>query len=104
MKQLKLAGDLFPAAVSGMKQITIRKGIRDFEAGETVEIVNVDNPEQIIERTLTEVTTYQVVWQIPLEKITADGFDGHTHMVESMKRFYPDFDVRTPVTILQWEQ
>ena len=104
MKQLLLAGDLFPKAVSGEKLITIRKGLRDFQAGETIEIVNADDSTQVIERTLTKVSKYEQAQHVPSGKVAADGFSGYANMIELMRKFYPDFDKRTPVTVIEWQQ
>ena len=101
MKELLLAPDLYPKVVDGSKLVTIRKGYRDFEPGDTIKLVHVDHPSLATTRVVVFVLKC-VAERIPHEYWQQDGFRSLTHMVNEMSKFYPDFNVQTPTTVIGW--
>jgi len=103
MKELLLAPHLLTSACLGDKQLTIRNGIRDFDPGDQLKLVDTNDPNKTLEREITQVLKFSKSALIPLEYIQADGFDDFSDMVNQMKDFYPDFNGTSPVTIICWE-
>lgn len=94
---LKLADDLFEGLYDGTKFVTIRKGQRDIALGQNImESVSGDRSE--------EIDVYQVtrmaIGLIPDTVAQDDGFENSEEMLEGMKRFYPDINEDSEVTII----
>ncbi len=103
MKELMMAVDLYPVVVDNVKKITIRQGIRDFDPGDDLKIINVDQPKQFVLREVSEVYKFRQADMVPRRLLRADGFTSSDNFFESMQRFYPEFDALTPVTVICWD-
>lgn len=100
LQTLKLAEDVFDQLEYG-KSVTIRKGKRDidldllkFESEET-------KREQIV---MVRFVMYAKLKNIPLEDVWLDGFENYEDMIENMKRFYPDINMETVCTVIQFRK
>lgn len=98
MQTLKLADDLLPL-VDDWKQMTIRKGRRDIQLGDLV-LENVSGTDKR-EVVVTEVR-HKRVKDITRFEAQSDGFSSVLDLMDGMKRFYPDLDRETEVTIVLW--
>lgn len=100
---LRIAADpkMRQAIIEGRKQITIREGWRDYEAGQPVMLCDHEEPWTVMaditvvrRKQLFEVTT--VEW-------LADGYADREEMLLDLRRFYPKIDWGSPVTIIYWK-
>lgn len=100
MQTLLMADEFIPLIKDGSKKITIRKGVRDISLGE-LNIEAVSSKETLV---VDVDVVYSCVFdQIPLKHIIADGGTNHFMMLQSMKNFYPDMDMKTFCTVIQWK-
>jgi hypothetical protein len=97
MQVLLLADDLMPSLKSGEKVCTIRSGKREiiqgnlfFKATDSGEYVKVYVTE-VRHKTLGELTD---------EEAQMDGAADATEMAAALKRFYPDIDANSDITIV----
>ncbi len=94
---LKLADDSFDGLYDGTKFVTIRKGKIDVPLGENVmESVSGDKFEKIDVYQVTRM----VIGLVPDTVAQDDGFEDAEEMLEGMKKFYPDINEDTEVTII----
>ena len=96
---IAFANDLLPFVEEGSKQITIRKGARQYE-----EVLKVTDPAGTVAPYQIEVTNqYQMTArELPESDIVSDGFMDRFDMVEGMQNFYPDFDMDTVCTVVKF--
>ena len=101
-KQLIMAASLYPLVVSEEKRITVREGFRDFEPGETIQIVNAEDSTQRVECEVRYVLKFLKATMVPRLYLEMDGFTGYVDFIETLKQFYPDFSRSSPVTVIYW--
>ena len=89
---VRLAEDLIPAMLSGDKQVTIRKGVREYEP--EIEIAGYPAVVDSVEHYQLEA--------VPFEILLSDGFESFTDTLVRMERFYPDITAETMVTVLRF--
>lgn len=99
---LKLADDLFEGLLSGDKQVTIRLGERNIEENATLTFESVNGTQPDVKVTVDTVIVLPIN-EVPEYFYQADGFTSIEHMVESMKRFYPNITEDSIVTIIGYE-
>jgi hypothetical protein len=90
--ELKLADDLIPAMIAGTKCVTIRKGRREFAqqvtiAGHACQVESVE---------------HYTMSTCPLHILKEDGFTSRRDAIDQMKRFYPDLDKSTDITVVHF--
>lgn len=99
--ELLLASDLYVDVLAGAKTMTIREGIRDINPGDRLYIVDRDTDESY--RTEVRVVEkYREFDDVSLATLNADGFESWAAGLMVMRRFYPDFDGVSPVTVVRW--
>jgi len=101
MKELLLASDLYDKATTGEKNITIRTGLRDFTPGDPIKLVDAEDDNQFIVRTVLDVLQTTAA-RLPEEYQRADGFTSKVEMVQLMRNYYPDFDLGSLITVIGW--
>lgn len=89
---IRLHEDLIPSMLSGAKQVTIRKGIREFSP----EITIAEYPAVV------DSVEYYTLKECPLEVLVSDGFTSFHHVMESMKIYYPDITPDTEVSVIKF--
>lgn len=102
VQELKLADDLFPGLISGDKRVTIRAGDRDIKLGRLV-FTSVDGGYDPVP---VEVFTVMkcFMWAVTDEVAQVDGADTAEELLEGMKRFYPDLDWDSIVTVVFYKE
>jgi hypothetical protein len=82
------------------KQVTIRKGIREYTPGDLI-FVGCDSygwyPVEV-----TDVL-HTALGDVPWDAMRDDGFNTFKEMREALEKFYPDIDYHTDVTVIRWE-
>lgn len=97
MQTLKLADDLFESMYRGIKRCTIRKGKRDVVPGNLLfESISGDQAAGVI---VSEVRVKKL-GELTDEEAQADGAANAAEMAEALKRFYPDINSESDITIV----
>ncbi len=98
---LLLAEDLYEKLLAGEKEITLRLGYRDVRMGELVFAPTGDESRNIA------VNVYMVVHaalrDIPDILLETEGFKNHEEAVAGLRRFYPDVNLDSEVTVILFE-
>lgn len=84
----------------GDKQITIREGHRDYQAGEPLMLCC-----HILDRAVrTEVMAVRhcTLGDVSRAEYLADGFSTWPELLTGLRRFYPNMDENSPVTVIRW--
>ena len=84
----------------GEKQITIREGHRDYRLGNCL-LACPDEP-WCVEVNVTNVR-HCLIGKISKEEYRADGYESQGRMLRDLRRFYPNIELQTPATVIQWE-
>ena len=81
------------------KEITIREGHRDYNLGVAMLCCQI-----IPWAVMVDVTSVRHCFakEVTPEEYEADGYASLEDMCQQMKRFYPKFDMDSPVTIVRW--
>ena len=82
------------------KKITIREGLRDYELGIAILCCHILNWATKVEITSVTHTKFS---EVSLDDLELDGFNNHEEGLESLKRYYPNFNLNSEVTIIKWE-
>ncbi len=88
------------AALQGKKQITIRQGHRDYRPG-TTGILCCHHLCIAVKIDITEVRHCRLV-ELTHDELHDDGFLDYRDCVTQMRRFYPDMDFDSKVTVIRW--
>lgn len=88
------------AILEERKLITIREGWRDYRVGRPVMICCQIEP-WCVTADIVEVR-HCTLREVTPEELEADGFLDHDDMLEGMRRFYPNLDWNSPVTVIRW--
>lgn len=102
MQEMKLASHLMPAARSGVKKITVRKGIKPTMVGAFLHFVNADDPNDVHEVFITGAEVRELR-QVPDAVAQEDGFKDLPDLYSGLKQFYPDITYLNNVTIIRFE-
>lgn len=100
LTELLLASDLMPAAISGDKVLTIRQGHRNIHLG-PLYIYDANDRKHMTKVVVGEVV-HTTAHDVPLNTLSADGFPTRDAFIEGMKTYYPNFNLKTEVTIIFW--
>ena len=101
--ELMIADDLIPSLKSGKKTCTIRKGKRDIDLGDM--FFKAVNSGEVLKVNVTEVL-HKTADQMTDDEAKLDGLNGAktaAEMIIFMKRFYPDFESSTEITVIKYE-
>jgi hypothetical protein len=85
---------------SGQKQITIRRGRRDFRPDDWVEGICAEGDRFILQVTGCEVTT---ALDISEEDLRDDGFCDLDDFFAGMRKFYPNLSEEDEITVIRFE-
>jgi len=87
--------------LDGSKKISIRQGCRDYQVGDVLMLCCHIEPWCVM-ADVTDVK-YSKLRDVTQEEYLADGFKDYSHMLEGMRRFYPDLNQESLMTILRWD-
>jgi hypothetical protein len=82
------------------KNITIRKGHRDYEQGDWIKVGCDSYGWYQVE---VVKVTYTQLGFITKAQLAADGFKDWDDMFQTMRQFYPNIHASSPVTVIEWE-
>lgn len=83
------------------KTCTIRKGRRDIQIGDLL-FESLETKRQ--QKVWVERVIYCWLCDVPEQYIHADGFVDAKDMLEKMRAFYPDMEMDTEVTVVEFEK
>ena len=83
-----------------IKQITIREGWRDYQVGRPVMLCCQIEPWCVM-ADIVEVR-HCTLAAVTYTEMAADSFPTYVELLEGMRRFYPDMDLDSPVTVIRW--
>lgn len=98
---LKVDEEFWPSVLSGDKTITIRNGRRDYRPGDKL-VIFPTVTEKVVETQVQSVRHCRLDG-VSAEEMAADGFGDVDDMIDGMKRFYPDIEYSSVVTVITWE-
>jgi len=81
------------------KTITIREGHRDYTPGPVM--IGCHILDWAVLREIVSVR-HANVSSVTVQEFTDDGFKSYNDMLESLRRFYPDLQFDSPVTVIRW--
>lgn len=99
IQTIKMADDFMESISCDRKKTTIRKGVRDYTLGPAV-IESVSGTQKF--RVFIDGLSTNFADCLPEADLSDDGFADVSDMVERMKRFYPDFQPNTEVTVVRF--
>jgi hypothetical protein len=82
------------------KKITIRKGQRNYKEED---IIRVGCDSYGWYPVVVTDVEYMDLGVVGWDAIAADGFRSWQELYDTMKKFYPDIEADTPVTLIRWE-
>ena len=90
--------------IKGEKKITIRDGYRDYVLGKVVFVVDSAFGVTTI-ATVNRIKRLQwkLLKDVTHEEMNAEGFFSTEEMLKGLRRFYPEIDILSPVTVIEWE-
>ena len=99
MQILLLADDLMPSLKSGEKVCTIREGKRDIRIG-TLLFEAVKTGERV--KTYVTKVVHKSLGALTDEEAQMDGAETAVEMAGALKRFYPDINLDSDITIVKY--
>lgn len=100
MQELKLADHLMPLVRDGQKRLTIRLGVREITLG-VLRLSSVSDESDFVEVDVSGVFKMSF-GDIPTDIIYGDGASNHVEMLRSMQDFYPEMEMTSVCTVVQW--
>lgn len=100
-QSMALADDLFPSLEAGEKICTIRAGKRDFENGPLTFYTSSRNGHQVTVN-VTEVR-HKTLGELTDAEAQMDGASTAQEMAQALKRFYPDINADSMITIVIYD-
>lgn len=98
-RRLLLAENVFDQ-LDGGKNVTIRKGRRDIMRGGLI-FESVDKGrERLVE---VGLVYYAPLRNVLLEDYVNDGFKDKTDMLTGLRKFYPDINMETEMTVVRFK-
>lgn len=101
--KIVFANDLLANVERRVKQITIRKGFREFPIGTHLPVFAATGEQQHYDIVPFRVT-FCLAKDVPLQNLLDDGFEDRVDMYDSMVTYYPGFGADTPVTVVEFER
>lgn len=86
--------------LSGKKQITIRKGRRDYKKGSVMLCCHIEPWAVMADITMIRQDPLR---DVGLEELQDDGFKDHDDLYQGLKTYYPDLSSDDIVTIVRWD-
>ena len=99
---IKLANSLFSFVRSGEKQITIRKGLRNYTLGYARIEPTDNNGEWDPEIVFISSLSCKAVNQVTEEEARDDGFRNWCDLLEGLRTYYPGLTETDMVTIIRF--
>jgi hypothetical protein len=92
--------DALNAVARGRKTITIREGHRDYQTGDRLML----GCPWLNWMLFAEVAyvRHSLAAKVLPEDLADAGYSSHEHMVEDLRRFYPNLTLESPVTVVRW--
>ena len=87
------------AIINGRKVATVRNGLREYEIGPVMlccHLVPWAVMADVIE------VTHTVLANLTQEQVEADGYDSAELLLASLRKFYPDVQLDSPITFVRW--
>lgn len=91
------------AVHEGHKLVTIREGHRDYKNGDRLLIVCAHDDYMPFRAVVTAVTT-TTLGQVDRSTMLSDGFRTQEELLAGMREFYPQIELRSPVTVIRWRK
>lgn len=86
--------------INRVKCISIRKGHRDYVAGQPI-LIGCPKTNWAVMADVVEVI-HCTLEEITFEDLEADGFLTHTDALDQLQRFYPHMTLDSAVTVIKW--
>ena len=88
------------AILEKIKKITIREGHRDYHPGPVMLCCHLVSWAVMAD--IVEVKHCTLI-DVTIEEYRADGFENKAELASGMKKFYPNMNLDSPVTVIRWE-
>lgn len=102
LQGILIAGEeMRDATLAGRKCITIREGHRDYTLGPVLlgcHILNWATMGEIIE------VRHTILERVSRDELKDDGFLNWTDAILGLKKFYPNIDLDSDVTVIRWKK
>ncbi len=85
--------------LSGKKQITIREGHRGYKTGPAIVCSYLEPWAVMVD--ITDVR-YCTLGDVMEEEYKADGFNSQEELLSGLRKFYPQIEYTSPVTVVKW--
>lgn len=83
----------------GIKAITIREGHRDHKPGPALIACHIEPWAVMADITSVRHCTLR---EVTKEEYKADGFNSKVELLNGMRKFYPNMNLDSPVTVIRW--
>lgn len=93
--------EMWEAALTGAKRISIREGARDYQAGDTLMLCCHIRDSSFMAK-VAEVRHCKL-GEVTQDEYTADGFDTQASLLSGLQSFYPNMTLDSVVTIVRWD-
>ncbi len=93
--------DMQYRTLSGLKQVTIREGHRDYRPGQV--LIGCPDNTFVVSADIVDVR-HCTLQDITEEEWTADSFTSQDNLLEGLKAYYPTVTLQSPVTVVRWEK
>jgi len=87
--------------LSGNKKITIREGWRDYQPALSVLCCPIE--PWCVGINITDVK-YKSIKEVTPEEYLADGFKSRDELIEGLKKYYPNINLESKVTVICWDK
>ena len=103
LQALLIAGETMRDDVfDGIKCISIREGHRKYIVGKPI-ILCCHRLNWATMREVTEVM-HVTLKDVSSDDYQADGFSTQGEMLDGLRKFYPNVDLDSPVTVIKWKK
>lgn len=88
--------------LNGQKNHTIRNGFREILPNETIRLgYEVRGGRNVLERNVASVI-YTTIANLSIEEVNAYGYNHHAHMLNSLRKNYPNISDTDLITIIKF--
>jgi len=105
LQALLIAGsESMAKIIKGEKKTTLREGHRDYKAGKVVFVITSEFGKAAIAviKQITRVE-WKLLKEVTEEEIVAYGFNNIEDMLTSLRAFYPEIGLDSPITVIEWK-
>lgn len=87
--------------IQKVKKITIREGHRDYKAGHPVMLCCPIEPWAV----MADIVSVRHTWlaEVSEDEWRDDGFKSREDLLIGLKKYYPDLNLNSPITVIRWE-